>query len=149
MKRDDDMRIVVSACLLGMNCRYCGGGSLDEKILELSKEHELIPLCSEQLGGLPTPREPNEILDGRVREKSGKDNTEIFHLGAQEVLNIMKRLDCKHAILKQRSPSCGSSKIYDGTFSGKVIPGRGITASLLIENGIKVVSEEEIDELFS
>ena len=142
------MRIVVSACLLGMNCRYCGGGALDEKILELSKEHELIPLCPEQLGGLPTPREPDEILDGRVREKSGKDNTEIFRLGAEEVLNIMKRLNCRHAILKQRSPSCGPSKIYDGTFSGKVIPGRGITASLLIENGIKVVSEDEIDDLF-
>ena len=143
------MRIAVSACLLGVNCRYCGESNLNEKIAELLKEHELIPLCPEQLGGLPTPREPNEILNGRVMDKSGKDNTEAFLRGAEETLRIMKFLNCKHAILKERSPSCGSGKIYDGTFSRKVIDGSGFTASLLMKNGIKVANEENFDSLIS
>ena len=141
------MKILVSACLLGINSRYCGGGCLNEDIASLTKSHFLIPVCPEQLGGLPTPREPDEIRNGRVYEKSGKDNTDGFTRGAEETLRIAKLLGADMAILKQNSPSCGSSMIYDGTFSGKKIPGAGITASLLIQNGIRVISEEEIDEL--
>ena len=141
------MRILVSACLLGLNCRYCGGGCLDERMSALSGEHELIPVCPEQLGGLPTPREPDEIRDGRVFDKNGLDNTDHFERGAAEVLKLAKLLKCGAAVLKERSPSCGSSMIYDGSFSGRRIPGAGVTAKLLMKNGIRVVSEERIAEL--
>ena len=116
------MKILVSACLLGINSRYCGGGCLNEAVASLAKKHFLIPVCPEQLGGLPTPREPDEIQNGRVYEKSGKDNTEEFTRGAQETLRIAELLGAEAAILKQNSPSCGPSMIYDGTFSGKKIP---------------------------
>ena len=141
------MRIIVSACLLGLNCRYCGGGCLNEEVAALVKEHELVPVCPEQLGGLPTPREPDEIRDGRVYSRSGCDNTESFALGAREVLKLAQLLNCRAAVLKERSPSCGSSMIYDGTFSGKKIPGAGVAASLLLANGFRVVSEERLAEL--
>jgi len=141
------LKILVSACLLGINSRYCGGGCLNEKIASLIGNHNLIPVCPEQLGGLPTPREPDEIREGRVFEKSGKENTDNFQKGAEETLRLARLLKADMAILKQNSPSCGSSMIYDGTFSSKKIPGSGITASLLIENGIRVISEEDITEL--
>ena len=141
------MKILVSACLLGINSRYCGGGCLNEKIASLIGNHNLIPVCPEQLGGLPTPREPDEIREGRVFEKSGKENTDNSQKGAEETLRLARLLKVDMAILKQNSPSCGSSMIYDGTFSSKKIPGSGITASLLIENGIRVISEEDILEI--
>ena len=141
------MKILVSACLLGINSRYCGGGCLNEKIASLIGNHNLRPVCPEQLGGLPTPREPDEIREGRVFEKSGKENTDNFQKGAEETLRLARLLKVDMAILKQNSPSCGSSMIYDGTFSSKKIPGSGITASLLIENGIRVISEENILEI--
>lgn len=143
------LKIFVSACLLGMNCRYCGGGCLDDKILSLASKHSLVPVCPEQLGGLPTPREPDEIRGGRVVSKSGADNTEYFRRGASEVLRLAKMFGCDVAVLKERSPSCGSSMIYDGTFTGHRIPGAGVTASLLMENGVRVFSEENIDELLA
>lgn len=138
------MKIIVSACLLGINSRYCGGGCLNEKVASLIGTHDIIPVCPEQLGGLPTPREPDEIRDSRVFEKNGKENTEKFQKGAEETLRLARLLNADMAILKQNSPSCGSSIIYDGTFSGKKIPGSGITASLLIKNGISVISEEDL-----
>ncbi|MEA4873216.1 MAG: DUF523 domain-containing protein [Synergistaceae bacterium] len=141
------MKILVSSCLLGINSRYCGGGCLNEKIASLIGNHNLIPVCPEQLGGLPTPREPDEIREERVFEKSGKENTDNFQKGAEETLRLALLLKADMAILKQNSPSCGSSMIYDGTFSSKKIPGSGITASLLIKNGIRVISEEDIAEL--
>ncbi len=141
------MKILVSACLLGINSRYCGGGCLNEDVASLAENHSLIPVCPEQLGGMPTPREPDEIRDGRVYEKNGKDNTDIFQKGADETLRLVMLLKADMAILKQNSPSCGSSMIYDGTFSGKKIPGSGITAALLIKSGIRVISEDEIVEL--
>lgn len=141
------MKILVSACLLGINSRYCGGGCLNEDVASLAENHSLIPVCPEQLGGMPTPREPDEIRDGRVYEKNGKDNTEIFQKGADETLRLVMLLKADMAILKQNSPSCGSSMIYDGTFSGKKILGSGITAALLIKSGIRVISEDEIVEL--
>ena len=146
-KLEISLKILVSACLLGINSRYCGGGCLNEDVASLAEKHSLIPVCPEQLGGLPTPREPDEIRDGRVYEKSGKENTEIFQKGANETLRVTRLLNVDMAILKQNSPSCGSSMIYDGTFNCKKIPGSGITASLLIQNGIRVISEEEVQEL--
>ena len=142
------MKILISACLLGMNCRYCGGGCLSQAAAALFAEHDLMPVCPEQMGGLPTPRAPDEIRGGRVLDRDGIDNTAAFERGAEEVLKLARLAGCTAAVLKERSPSCGSSVIYDGTFTGRRVPGAGITARLLMENGIKVVSEERIPELF-
>jgi len=135
---------ICSACLLGAKCRYDGKGKENEKIIKLSQKEILIPVCPEQLGGLSTPREPAEQQGGKVFTKSGSDVTEEFKRGAEEVLKITKMYNIKEAILKQKSPSCGSDKVYDGTFSGKVIKGDGVTTSLLKQNGIKVVTEEDL-----
>jgi uncharacterized protein YbbK (DUF523 family) len=142
-------KILVSACLLGINCKYDGTSNKNEKILKLAKDFILIPICPEILGGLPTPREPAEQKGKRVITKSGEDVTKYFEKGAKEVLKIAKILKIKKAILKQKSPSCGCGKIYDGTFSGKLIKGDGVTTKLLKKNGIEVFSEEDIDSIFA
>lgn len=133
-----------SACLLGIKCRYDGKSKLDMKVIELSKKEILIPICPEQLGGLPTPREPAEQRRKKVITKSGEDITQNFKKGAEEVLKLAKLFGVKEAILKQKSPSCGCGKIYDGTFSGRIIKGDGVTTSLLKKNGIKVISGEDL-----
>jgi len=133
-----------SACLLGLKTRYDGKGLPNDKVIALSKKEVLIPVCPEQLGGLPTPRESAERVGKKVLRKSGEDVTGNFLMGAEEVLEIAKLFDIKEAIFKQNSPSCGCGKIYDGTFSGKPIEGNGVTTELLKKNGIKVVSEEEL-----
>jgi uncharacterized protein YbbK (DUF523 family) len=133
-----------SACLLGVPCRYDGTSKPHNKVLELAKMEVLIPVCPEQLGGLTTPREASEKSGERVVTQSGKDITEAFQKGAESVLLIAKLTGASEAILKQRSPSCGCGKIYDGTFSGNVIDGNGVTAALLKKEGIKVITEEEI-----
>jgi len=133
-----------SACLLGIKCRYDGKSKPNKKVIELSKKEILIPVCPEQLGGLPTPREPAEQRRKKVITKTGKDVTKSFMQGAKEVLKLAKLLNVKEAILKQRSPSCGCGQIYDGTFSDRIIKGDGITTSLLKKNGIKVITEEDL-----
>lgn len=142
--------ILISACLVGVNCKYNGSNNLDEKIKKLFKEGHAILVCPEQLGGLSTPRVPCEIVDYNkktVVNKFGKDVSEEFLKGANETLKITKELGINIAILKQRSPSCGFGEIYDGTFSGNIKKGNGITANLLLQNGIKIFTEESIDEL--
>ncbi|BCJ96204.1 hypothetical protein acsn021_37730 [Anaerocolumna cellulosilytica] len=141
------MNILVSACLLGVECRYNGYGVLQEDIVKLMNKHTLIPVCPEQLGGLPTPRKPVELTDGRAVTKEGLDVTEEFQKGAIETLKLARLYRCDAAILKSNSPSCGSAKIYDGTFQGVLIEGNGLTAALLKENGIKVYTEHELKEL--
>lgn len=141
------MKILVSACLLGENCKYSGGNNKDEKVIALGKNHTLIPICPECFGGLPTPRTPCEIKDGRVFSKDGKDLTEAFFDGAEKTLYIAEESNCQTAVLKERSPSCGFGKIYDGSFTGRIINGNGITAQLLYENGIKIYGESKIDEI--
>lgn len=139
--------ILVSACLLGVNCRYDGGNGKNEDVLELMEEFNLIPVCPEQLGGMETPREAAERMDSRVVNKAGQDVTACFKRGAEETLKIGKLYGCKRAIFKERSPSCGHGVIYDGTFTGKKIPGSGVAARLLEENGIAVTGESGIDAL--
>ncbi len=129
---------------MGINCRYNGKEKPNNKILELLKKENLIPVCPEQLGGLPTPREPAERRGSKVLTKSGEEVTSNFEEGAKEVLKIAKIFNIKEAILKQRSPSCGCGMVYDGTFSNKLINGDGITTALLKKNGIRVVSEENL-----
>lgn len=140
----DNFMKLCSACLLGIKCRYDGKSKPNEKVLELAKKEVLIPVCPEQLGGLSTPRIPSEQKDIRVISEKGKDVTENFDLGARQALKIAKIFGCREAILKQKSPSCGCGRIYDGTFSGKVIEGDGVTTKLLKKNGIKVITEEDL-----
>ena len=134
--------IIVSACLLGLETRYKGDGCLCERLRELAGKHTLVPVCPEQLGGLPTPRPPCEILNGRVVDRSGADKTESYRQGAQAVLALARTYGATQALLQNRSPSCGIGWIYDGTFSKTLVPGDGFTARLLAENGIQVIGIE-------
>ncbi|MBQ5851341.1 MAG: DUF523 domain-containing protein [Lachnospiraceae bacterium] len=143
------MNILVSACLLGVHCRYDGNGVLQEEIKQLSKEHHLIPVCPEIFGGLATPRDPAERIGECVITKKGEDVTAQYTKGAEEVLQLCKFYDCHYAILKERSPSCGYGKIYDGAFCGTLIEGNGVTAQLLADYGVEIYVESKISELCS
>lgn len=144
--RISDSPVLVSACLLGLRCRYNAEPVANERVLALAKTHTLIPVCPEQLGGLSTPRPPAERLGERVVSNDGTDVTSAFVRGAEETLLLARTLGCKTAILKARSPSCGHGRIYDGSFTGKLIPGSGVTAELLAKNGIRVFTEDELPD---
>lgn len=135
--------IIVSACLAGLNCRYDGAAKLCDKVMQLVAEGRALPVCPEQLGGLPTPRQSSERVGERVLRKDGADVTAEFIRGAEEALKVAKMIGATEAILKSKSPSCGSNQIYDGTFSGSVIPGDGVFAALCKANGISVKTEED------
>ncbi len=132
----------VSACLCGFPCRYDGKSKPDERIKALYEEGRALPVCPEKLGGLTTPRTPCEIINGRVISSDGEDRTNEYLLGSQRVLELCKKHGIKKAILKQNSPSCGSTHIYDGTFSGTLIEGEGCLTALLRKNGIEVTGEK-------
>lgn len=143
-----------SACLCGINCRYNGKNSFNNNVVELFNRGVALPLCPEQLGGLAIPRPPYEItggtgrdvLDGKARilSRDGIDSTENFIAGAKRFVSIIKALGIKKVILKSKSPSCGYGRIYDGTFTGSLIPGNGVLAELLLQEGIEVIAEEEL-----
>lgn len=141
------MKILVSACLLGFPCRYDGKSVPCESVAALSKKHTLIPFCPEIYGGLPTPRTPSERVGGRVMMKSGEDVTENYLRGAREALRAYRFFSCGCAILKEKSPSCGCGKIYDGTFTGTITQGNGVTAELFIKEGITVFGESETEKI--
>lgn len=142
--------IMISACLVGINCKYDGTNNFSSRVEDIIAAGMLVPFCPEQLGGFPTPRVPAEIVDGtgcdvlagraKVVDKNGKDVTSIFLKGAQESLNLARVINPEKIILKEKSPSCGSEFIYDGTFSGRKIPGGGVTAELLKKQNFKIVS---------
>lgn len=144
---------IISACLCGVNCKYNGGNNLNPYFLDLLAGGDLLPLCPEQLGGLPTPRSACEIRGGNgqdvidhaalVINRNGIDVTSALVKGAEETLSIAIRAEVDGAILKSGSPSCGTGNIYDGTFSRKMISGDGVTAALLKQHGLKVWSEQE------
>lgn len=141
-------RMLVSACLLGVSCRYDGGGKALDGFERLMEDYELIPVCPEQLGGLPTPRTPSERRGDRVVSRDGMDVTDAFYRGAEQACRIAGLYGAKLAILKARSPSCGSGTIYDGSFSGRTVPGDGVTAEALKAMGVTVYSEESLSSLF-
>lgn len=141
------MKILISACLCGLGCRYDGKSIYYEKLDQLNQAYTLIPVCPEILGGLPTPRPPAEIQHHRVMTCLGTDVTPQYKKGAEETLKIAKMLHCSCAVLKERSPSCGCGKIYDGTFSKTLKSGDGITAGILKQAGIKIFGESQIDEV--
>lgn len=139
--------ILVSACLLGTPCRYDGKSKPSDAVLSLQEQYTLIPVCPEVMGGLPTPRTPSEIQGERVMMKSGRDVTQNYHAGAQKALETARAHGCTVAILKAKSPSCGKGEVYDGSFSGTLTHGNGICASLLMQNGIRVYTETELEEM--
>ena len=141
------MRILISACLLGMPCRYDGASKPHPLAAALAQRHELVPVCPEQLGGLPTPRPPAERQGDAVRTQAGADVTEQYRRGAEEAARLCRLLGCQAAVLKERSPSCGSGEIYDGTFTGTRVPGDGVTAERLRAEGIPVYGESELQRL--
>lgn len=141
------MKILVSACLLGCRCRYDGAEKAHPGVLELKETHTLIPVCPEQLGGLPTPRVPAERQGERVVTKAGGNVTAQYRRGAEEALRICRLFGCDCALLKERSPSCGHGEIYDGTFSGVLTAGDGVTAELLAQNGVTVYGESDAELL--
>lgn len=140
---------LVSACLAGLNCKYDGGNNYNEDIMKLVKNGEAILVCPEQLGGLATPRFPSEVKNENgkrnVINNKGEDVTKNYERGAQETLELAKRLNIKKAILKARSPSCGCGLIYDGTFTKTKVEGNGITAQLLLDNGFEIFNEENFE----
>lgn len=140
-------KLLISACLLGENCKYNGGNNYTEEAAGLKNWFELIPICPECFGGLSIPRVPNEIVCGRAISKEGKDFTAEYEDGAEKTLYIANENNCCYAVLKERSPSCGFGKIYDGTFSGTLVDGNGITADLLDKNGIRIFGESRIEKL--
>ncbi|QCX33701.1 DUF523 domain-containing protein [Caloramator sp. E03] len=147
--------ILVSSCLLGLDTRYNGKNNSNDLLIEYSCYGKFIPICPEQLGGLSTPREPSEIIGGtgkdvmmgycKILNCKGEDVTEQYVKGAKEVIKIIKMFPVKAAILKQKSPSCGSKRIYDGCFKGKIRDGEGVAAYILRENNIPIYSEEDIN----
>lgn len=141
------MKLLVSACLLGLGCRYDGRAKENATVLELTGSHTLIPFCPEIYGGLSTPREPSEIRGGRVLTKTGEDVTMQFEKGACEALRLAQTLGCTGAILQDRSPSCGVGWIHDGTFLGGLVEGDGLTARLLLQAGLRVLPASRADEL--
>ena len=144
------MKILVSACLLGLRCRYDGQSKrMDglERLLALPVS--LVPICPEVFGGLPTPRTPAERQGERIRTRDGRDVTENYRRGAEEALRLAQLLGARTALLKERSPSCGSGEIYDGTFTGTVVEGWGVTAELLRREGIPVLGESRMGELLT
>ncbi len=139
--------VLISTCLLGVNTRYDGGSILIKNLDLLKEKYHLIPVCCEQFGGMTTPRLPSEILGDKVVASDLTDVTEYFQKGVTEVLKIAEIFQCKIAILKESSPSCGSNMIYDGSFTGKKIAGMGVVAKALWEKGIKIYSENTFEEL--
>ena len=140
-------RVLVSACLLGLDCRYDGRDNRHKGVEALPERCEVIPVCPEQLGGLPTPRTPAERLGGKVVSRDGADVTAAFLRGAEQACRLAALFGARYALLKANSPSCGSGRIYDGSFSGRLVPGEGVAASALRKMGVTVYDETQIDAL--
>ena len=140
------MTILVSACLLGENCKYNGGNNRNERVLRYVAGHEIIPVCPEMLGGLPCPRKPVEWVGDRVLTRDGDDCTENFRLGVQRAMDVIASKHVDLAILQSRSPTCGVKQIYDGTFSGVRVDGMGALARALKERGIPLMDAEDVPD---
>ena len=140
------MTILVSACLLGENCKYNGGNNLNERVLRYVAGHEVLPVCPEMLSGLGAPRKPVELRDGRVVTADGDDCTDAFREGVRKALDGIAGRQIDLAILQSRSPTCGVKQIYDGTFSRRKIDGQGLLARALKERGIPLMDAEDVPD---
>lgn len=142
------MKILVSACLLGEACKYNGKSNKNEDLIKFLENHQVFPVCPEVMGGLPTPRLPSEIKDGKVINIKGESVHQEFTMGAELALEIAKAKQVDLAILQPRSPSCGVKQVYDGSFSGQLVGGSGIFASMLRKEGIKSMDVDELKDFF-
>lgn len=142
-------KLLISACLLGENCKYNGGNNYTPEVEALRERYELVPVCPEQLGGLPTPRTPAERVGNRVVNREGADVTDAFRQGAEKTLEIARASGIAKAVFQVRSPSCGSGTVYDGTFSGTLTAGQGVTAELLEKNGVNICRSDQTGELMA
>ena len=144
-------KILISACLLGFECKYCGGSNKlpEQQLAALRERFRLIPVCPETAGGLPTPRDPSERLGDKVVSNQGRDVTAQYQKGAETALTLARRYGCKAALLKEKSPSCGSGQIYDGSFTGTLVPGDGVAAEELKKEGLIVFGESDTDLLIT
>lgn len=142
-------KLLISACLAGENCKYSGGNNFigETALASLGDKYELVSVCPEVMGGLSVPRIPCERIGARVMNERGEDVTAQFKAGAELTADICERQGIKKALLKEKSPSCGSGRIYDGTFSHTVIAGDGVTAQRLCALGIVLYGESEIEKL--
>lgn len=140
-------KIAVSACLLGQNCKYNGGNNRNEAVLKFLEGKEVVPVCPEVLGGLPVPRIPAEIRDGVAWNKNGENVDEMFKRGVELTMKVLAEEDIELAVLQSRSPTCGVKQVYDGTFTGTLIPGQGLLVKALTEKGYKVIDAEDISNL--
>ena len=138
------VKILVSACLLGRNCKYNGGSNYCKKVVQLAKEREVIPVCPEVLAGMPVPRTPIEIVNGIVTDRDGNVVDAAIRKAVAHVLAMLEEEEIEYAVLKARSPTCGVHQIYDGSFSGKLVDGAGILAQALMEAGYRVIDDEEM-----
>ena len=149
--------ILVSACLIGIDCNYKGENNLESWVLDLCNKYSVIPVCPEQLGGLTTPRLPSELKqgdgeliwgkkEGCVINSKAEEITTQFIFGAKQIMKITRTFDIKYAIMKDKSPSCGVFNIFDGSFSGKLIEGMGVTSAGLYYEGLKIFSEKQKEE---
>lgn len=143
--------ILISACLLGFECKYCGGSNklTERQLAALRERFRLIPVCPETAGGLPTPRDPSEQLGDKVVSNQGRDVTEAYQKGAETALWLARRYGCKAALLKEKSPSCGSGQIYDGSFTGALVTGDGVAAEELKKEGLIVFGESDAELLIT
>ena len=139
--------LLVSACLLGVKCRYDGGERYCAEAARLLERYDLVPVCPELLGGLGVPRVPAELRGGRVLTAAGEDRTAAFRRGAEQALRLARRTGAAKALLKSGSPSCGPDFVHDGSFSGRTVPGSGLTAALLAANGLEIFSEKDLSGL--
>ena len=139
--------IIVSGCLLGLSCRYDGKSKPVDKVIALKDKYNLIPVCPEIMGGLSTPRMPSERCGEKVMMNNGNDVTAEYRRGAEQALLLAELFGCKRAVLKEKSPSCGCGRIYDGSFSKTLVDGNGVTAELFLEKGIEVFGETKIEEM--
>ena len=140
-------KILVSACFIHEGYKYSGGANINEKVIKLQEKYDFILICPEVFGGLPTPRVPSEIVGDKVCNSIGEDVTNQFLKGAYRALELAREHNCTKAILKAKSPSCGKGLVYDGTFTHTLIDGNGIAAKLLMESGITVYTEDEVENL--
>ena len=140
------MKIMVSACLLGENCKYSGGNNYSERVAAFIEGHTVIPVCPEVLGGLSVPRVPAELVNGAAVTRDGRSVDREYRLGAERALEIARREQPDVIVLQSRSPSCGVRQIYDGTFTGTKIPGQGVFAALALREGFRVMDAEELKE---
>lgn len=138
------MKLLVSACLLGRRCKYSGGSNYSEAVAALAEGHEVIEVCPELKAGLGVPRIPIELVDGVLMDKDGRNVDAALRAAVAEILADLPRIDC--AILQPRSPTCGVKQIYDGTFTGRLIPGSGVFAKALMDAGYKVIDAQDVSE---